>query len=104
MPYLIFRYLEKEHFKYCYSGATGLAKLPLRSVYANENRDPARPTTGSLPNGDVINGTESYKMLLSFFTSSTISPEKLREMGYKKLEALLSEVLNVFLGNKALFD
>ena len=90
---LIFcRYLETEHIRYCYSGATGMAKLPLRSVYADGSRDPSKPTTGRLPNGDVINGTNSYKMLLPFFTSSSITPEELRSMGYKKLKALLGQV------------
>ena len=87
-----FRYLEEEHIKYCYDGATGIAKLPLNAVYADGVRDPSRPTTGSLPNGDKFNASTSYKRLLSFFTSTSISPDKLRAMGYKKLEALLSEV------------
>ena len=87
-----FRYLEEEHIKYCYDGATGIAKLPLNAVYAGGVRDPSRPTTGSLPNGEKFNASTSYKRLLSFFTSTSISPDELTAMGYKKLEALLSEV------------
>lgn len=87
-----FRYLEEEHIKYCYDGATGIAKLPLNAVYADGVRDPSRPTTGSLPNGEKFNASTSYKRLLSFFTSTSISPDELTAMGYKKLEALLSEV------------
>lgn len=88
----LIRYLEKEHIKYCYDGATGIAELPLSFVYANGVLDRHRPTTGSFPNGDKFNASTSYKRLLSFFTSTTISPEELKAMGYKKLEALLSEV------------
>ena len=69
-----------------------MAKLPLNSVYVNDFRDPSRPTTGTLPNGDVINATNSYKMILSFFTSSSITPEELKDKGYKKLDALLIQV------------
>ena len=69
-----------------------MAKLPLNAVYVNGVRDPSRPTTGALPNGDVINATDSYKMILSFFTSSSITPEELKEKGYNKLDALLIEV------------
>lgn len=69
-----------------------MAKLPLNSVYMNDLRDPSRPTTGTLPNGDVINVTNSYKMILSFFTSSAITPKELREKGYEKLKSLLSQV------------
>lgn len=87
-----YRYLEKEHIQYCYSGATGLAKLPLNSVFVDGFRDPSRPTTATLPNGDVINATNSYKMILSFFTSNNITPEELKDNGYKKLDALLSQV------------
>ena len=61
-------------------------------MYVNGDRDSSRPTTGTLPNGDVINITNSYKMILSFFTSGFISPEELRDKGYKKLEALLDQV------------
>ena len=69
-----------------------MAKLPLNSVFVNEVRDPSRPTTGTLPDGYVINATNSYKMILSFFTSSSITPEELKDKGYKKLDALLSQV------------
>jgi len=69
-----------------------MAKLPLNSVYVEGVRDPSRPTTGTLPNGDVINATNSYKMILSFFTSTSITPEELRDKGYQKLDALLSQV------------
>ena len=69
-----------------------MARLPLNAVYVYDLRDPSRPTTGTLPNGDVINATNSYKMILSFFTSSSITPEELKDKGYKKLDALLIEV------------
>lgn len=87
-----YRYLEKEHLLYCYEEANGMASLPLRFVYVDGARDPSRPTTATLPNGDVINTTNSYSRLLSFFTSGEITPEKLREMGYRKLDALLRQV------------
>jgi len=87
----LLRYLEKEHLLYCYEEANGMASLPLRFVYVDGARDPSRPTTATLPNGDVINTTNSYSRLLSFFTSGGITPEKLREMGYRKLDALLRQ-------------
>ena len=73
-----------------------MVKLPLNSVYVEGVRDPSRPTTGTLPNGDVINATNSYKMILSFFTSSSITPEELKDKGYQKLDALLIEVETFF--------
>ena len=69
-----------------------MIKLPLNSVYINGYRDNTRGTTGTLPNGDVINITNSYTRMLSFFTSGGISPEELRDMGYKKLDNLLGQV------------
>ena len=69
-----------------------MAKLPLYSVYMNGARDPSRPTTRALPNGEEIKINDSYKMLLSFFTSGPVSPEELKEKGYKKLDALLVQV------------
>ncbi|KAL9959511.1 hypothetical protein ACROYT_G032838 [Oculina patagonica] len=91
----LIRYLEKGHLQYCYDGATGMAKLPLNSVFVNGDRDPSRPTTGTLPNGDAINITNSYKMILSFFTSGFISPEELRTQGYKKLDDLLNQAKEI---------
>ena len=93
-----YRYLETEHLKYCYEEADGMAKLPLNSVYINGYPDPARATSRKLPNGDVINATKSYTKLLSFFTSGGISPEKLRQMGYKKLKDLLEQVRETHMG------
>ena len=93
-----YRYLEKEHLKYCYEEADGMAKLPLNYVYINGFPDPARATSGKLPNGDVINATKSYTKLLSFFTSGRISPEDLQKMGYKKLNDLLEQVRESHMG------
>ena len=93
-----YRYLETEHLKYCYEEADGMAKLPLKSVYINGYPDRTRATSGKLPNGDVINATESYTKLLSFFTSGVISPEELRQMGNKKLNDLLKQVRETHMG------
>lgn len=69
-----------------------MASLPLNLVYVDGARDNSRLTTGRLPNGDIINITDSYTKLLSFFTSGDISPMELRDLGYKKLETLLNQV------------
>lgn len=87
----LIRYLETEHIEYCYQGVNGMANLPLTSVYVNGVRDGSRPTHEKLPNGDAINITYSYTKLLPFFTRNGTSPEELKEMGYKKLQALLDK-------------
>lgn len=61
-----------------------MASLPLRSVYLDAVRDFSRPTIKKVPNGDVINITDSYTRLLSTFTSGEILPIRLRIMGYQK--------------------
>ena len=89
-----FRYLRKDHIKHCVSSnvSSGLASLPLSTVYVNNTADKSKPTNKSLPTGEILNGKKSYQQIVSYFTTNTMSPEEIYELGLKMLNELYPQV------------
>lgn len=85
-----FRYLRKDHIKHCVPSnvSSGPATLPLSFVYVNNTADKSKPTNKSLPTGEVLNGKKSYQQIVSYFTTITMSPEEIYELGLKMLNEL----------------
>lgn len=92
-----FRYLRKDHIKRCVPSnvSSGLATLPLSFVYVNNTADKSKPTNKSLPTGEVLNGKKSYQQIVSYFTTNTMSPEEIYELGLKMLNELYPQVSTV---------
>ena len=72
--------------------SSGLATLPLSYVYVNNTADKSRPTNKSLPTGEKLNGKESYKQIVSYFTTNTMTPDEIHQMGFKMLNELYPQV------------
>lgn len=74
--------------------ASGLEKLPLTYGY---NKDGSANTsivaTKELPTGEKLEGKNTYKSLMRFFTTFDITPEQLREKCKERLEILLKQVI-----------
>ena len=89
-----FRYMEFEHMRHCVSDSkvSGLHSLPLPFVYVDDVIDNSRPTLQTLPTGELLNGSQSYLRLFTFFSKNDVTPEQLRTMGYEKLDELLKQV------------
>ena len=77
--------------------SSGLATLPLSYVYVNDIADKSRPTNKSLPTGELLKGTESYKQIISYFTTNTMSPDEIHHLGFKMLRELYPQVSIVIL-------
>lgn len=92
-----FTYLRRDHIQHCVPSnvSSGLATLPLSFVYANNTAIKSRPTNKSLPTGELLNGTKSYKQIVSYFTTNTMTPDDIHELGYKMLKELYPQVLEV---------
>ena len=75
--------------------SSGLATLPLPYVYVNNTADKSRPTNKSLPTGEILNGKESYKQIVSYFTTNTMTPDEIYELGLKMLNQLYPQVSSV---------
>ena len=89
------RFVEEEHLSNCAPEtiASGLEKLPLLYTYKKDgtpNTD--NPTTQELPTREKLQGKDTYKKLMRFFTTFDITPEQLREKGVKRLNGLYEEV------------
>ncbi|KAM7443428.1 hypothetical protein ABFA07_007884 [Porites harrisoni] len=93
----LINYLDNEHKSHCLPNdlASGLANLPVDFVYINGTPDKNQPTNKTLPTGERLNGTESYKLILSFFTTTDISPEEIFDEGKKQLKFFYDQVIDI---------
>ena len=90
----LIKYLEFDHMKHCVPDnvSSGLSNLPLEYVYVNGKPNKAQKTTKQLPTGEKLNGKETYKRILSYFTTTDISPAEIFEEGKKQLDIFYTEV------------
>jgi hypothetical protein len=72
--------------------SSGLASLPLTHVYVDGVADLSQPTHPYLPTGELLNGSSSFEKLLPYFTTNDITPKKIQELGYAKLDKLYEKV------------
>ena len=93
--YRFVRYVEGEHLRQCppETVASGLEKLPLTYGYRDNQEDTNIKTTKELPTGQPLEGKNTYKSLMRFFTTFDITPEVLREKAQKRLDELLPQVI-----------
>ncbi|XP_068748355.1 uncharacterized protein [Montipora capricornis] len=93
----LINYLDIEHKSHCLPNdlASGLSNLPVDYVYINGTPDKNQPTNKTLPTGETLNGTESYKMILSYFTTTDISPEEILAEGERQLKFFYDEVIDI---------
>ena len=90
----MFRYLRRDHIQHCVPSnvSSGLATLPLSFVYVNNIPIKSRPTNKSLPTGELLNGKKSYQQIVSYFTTNTMSPDDIHDLGFKMLKELYPQV------------
>lgn len=93
----LINYLNNEHKSHCLPNdlASGLANLPVDYVYNNGVPDKSKPTLKTLPTGEPLNGSESYKLILSYFTTTDISPEQIFAEGKKQLKFFYDQVIEI---------
>jgi len=99
----LLRYLEHEHYRYCVPSnvSSGLASLPLAHVWVDGKENTSWSTNTTLYTGHQLNGTETYAMILPYFTTNEMTPMDVHELGWKQLAMLYPQVsttLLLFLG------
>ncbi|XP_031561165.1 uncharacterized protein LOC116297142 [Actinia tenebrosa] len=89
------RYLETNYSMHCVlsSISSGFGSLPLQHVYVNNT--PVSKATGLLPNGEQLNGTETYYKLLSYFTTINITANEIQALGTQLVDSLYGELMNL---------
>lgn len=93
----LINYLENEHKSHCLPNdlASGLSNLPVNYVYNKLVPDKDKPTTKKLPTGEPLNGAESYKLIVSYFTTTDISPEEIYAEGKRQLKYFYDQVIGL---------
>ena len=96
----LIHFLEYKHSLHCLPTkvASGLANLPVDFVYTGGVPDVKNKTTKVLPGtGQELNGTRTYSMMLSYFTTINISAEDIYEEGRKQLKTFMPQVGLLFI-------
>ncbi|XP_031556875.1 uncharacterized protein LOC116293574 [Actinia tenebrosa] len=90
-------YMEFQHVRHCPPDkvSSGLSELPLDYVYVDGVPDVSQVTNKTLPTGERVDGKKTYKTILSFFTTSDITPEQVYEEGVKQLDIFMPQVLSI---------
>ena len=91
----LIHYLEYGHSRHCLpeTVASGLANLPVDYVYTDGVPDLGNRTTKVLPGtGEALRGTETYRMILSYFTTFDTTPEDINQEGNKQLNTYMPQV------------
>ena len=91
----LIHYLEYDHSRHCLpeTVASGLANLPVDYVYTDGVPDMRNRTTKVLPGtGRELRGTDTYRMILSYFTTFDISPDDINKEGNKQLTVYMPQV------------
>lgn len=90
-------YLGNEHKSHCLPNdlASGLSNLPVDYVYNNLVPDKGKPTTKKLPTGEPLDGSESYKLIVSYFTTTDISPDEIYAEGKRQLKYFYDQVIGL---------
>ena len=87
---LHFSYVELEHIRHCVPSnvSSGLANLPLKYVWFDGKENKSWPTDPYLPTSEPLNGSWAYSQIMSYFTTNTMSPLEVHELGKKQLSIL----------------
>lgn len=91
----LIHFLEYEHSRHCLPStvASGLANLPVDFVYTDGVPDLGNRTTKVLPGtGRELHGRETYRMILSYFTTFNITPDAIYDEGIKQLKKYMPQV------------
>ncbi|XP_032229067.1 uncharacterized protein LOC5504853 [Nematostella vectensis] len=91
----LIRYLETNYSRHCVRSniSSGLSSLPLPYVYVDNV--PTHPSTGRLPTGERLNGTEIYRKLMAYFTTTEDTPDEIHKLGEELLPSLYEELLQL---------
>ena len=90
----LIEYLTNEHSRHCLPTqvASGLANLPVNFVYTDGKPDVTNKTTKALPTGERLKGKRTYRMILSYFTTTDITPDEIFKEGREQLDILRPHV------------
>ena len=85
--------------------SSGLASLPLAHVWYDGKENTSWPTNPELSNGDRLNGSEAYAMILPYFTTNDMTPMDVHRLGWEQLKMLyplvcVLQIWNQVLGEK----
>ena len=68
--------------------SSGLATLPLDHVWVDGKENTSWPTNKMLPTGEMLDGKKAYSMIMPYFTTNEMTPDRVHSLGYEQLNKL----------------
>ncbi|XP_031564576.1 uncharacterized protein LOC116299978 [Actinia tenebrosa] len=88
-------FLEKEYSRHCVPSnvSSGLSNRPLSHVYVDGVA--TKPTNKRLPTGEELNGTNTYTAIMSYFTTTDITPKEVYDKGWEIVKKTYPQAVTV---------
>lgn len=77
--------------------SSGLFSRPLEYVYIDGKPDTSQPTVRKLSTGENISGPQTYASILSFFTTTDITPDEVYNKGWEMVNQTYPQVHFIYL-------
>ncbi|XP_028411290.1 uncharacterized protein LOC114533870 [Dendronephthya gigantea] len=92
----LLNYLQNDHIRHCVPSSVpnGLSDLPQNYVFLDGVQTSQR-TNKTLPFGEAINCSKTYEMMLSYFTTTDLTADRIYDLGYEQVERLYPQVLEI---------
>lgn len=90
-------YVKHNHSRYCVPDSilSGLGTLPVDYVWVDQREDRSQPTTKKLPTGEQLSGKKAYEMILPYFTTNSMTPDEIFNLGKSMLDYLYPQALEI---------
>jgi len=90
-------YLENEHMRHCVPSniSSGLFNRPLKYIYTDGKPNMSQPTVQNLSTGEILRGPQTYASILSYFTTTDMTPEEVYKKGWEMVNETYPQILSL---------
>lgn len=75
--------------------SSGLSNRPLKYIYTDGKPNMSQPTNQSLSTGEILKGPQTYASILSYFTTTDITPDEVYKKGWEMVNETYPQVLRM---------
>lgn len=73
--------------------SSGLFNRPLKYIYTDGKPNMSQPTVQNLSTGEILRGPQTYASILSYFTTTDMTPDEVYEKGWEMVNETYPQVL-----------
>ena len=73
--------------------SSGLFNRPLKYIYTDGKPNMSEPTVQNLSTGEILRGPQTYVSILSYFTTTDMTPDEVYKKGWEMVNKTYPQVL-----------